>query len=1731
MIRSLTDGTRLPPIPPHFGSSGGAVSQEENQPSPRHYPTGSSSGSSKSGQSSACIQNSFRTFYFSLSVCSPFVLLFLYRPPSFSSPAQSWCCLWMTSERTELTPGQQAIKARELTPYTPARETRAQRSRRLETGDKETSSAESDTTVRAGLSEEDLVLPFESSTSPISSSSGSRVGSPQIVRAHSTDIVERLSTSLANTSTPNMTNESQTDKLTRLITVMVAESIEARKEAKENEARRLAIQREDDQRREERLLLALRDARPAVPQSIIVQSQKLPEMKESDDVESFIELFEAALRANDIAPELWKRKLHAQLPNNVKVRIQWVVQDDGSTYEQVKEALLGCAEVTFNVAAEAFKTAERGKLTSMTPRLAADKMRRWACKITQGATSELECRELLVMAEMRHWLVPELKTYVDLARVRDLREFVKVVEGWESSQPSGTPCFRQITQNPQSNPPHSSRYSPYQPKRSPTCYHCGKVGHISKDCRSQIAAERTPPTPSVIRPPVKAETQVPARQVTVPGGSRPATREVTCFSCHQKGHKSPQCPQKHVKRIQIPADDLVSLRDNELMGLLGPHLLPITCDSGADITVVPEECVPQESFTGEVCEVSAFNKVTSSGRVCDVVIDIAGRRFPRRAVAQPGESLAWTACLSVPYAARDDREYVAAEMDKKFSKTADQLRYWPPKKVGGVVRSALMVGEGTVVAPTRTITCNQVASPVEDERDAEPVADSIGSFLRMAEESTQREGVVDTLVVEEGSSVSVEEGGGSLEGGAEEKEGEVGVLLEGISHEVPDLTLAKATASDPSLAPARQLADIQKEGYRWKNGTILRTRVDLFGDSVEQVCVPQPFRNKCLQMAHTRFGHQGRNKMVTLLRPMFYWPSLSKDCMAFIRACKCCQLRDKSRPSNNPMQLRELTSVPFEKMAVDIVGPFPTAVGGFRFLLTAIDLATRWPEAIPLRTTTANVVTTQLTGIFSRTGFPTSLTTDNGPQFKGKVFKAWLKKHGIAHVVSSPYHPQGNGVVERLHRTLNSMIGKLCECKGNWAKVVPMCLYFLRSTPCSATGMSPFMARQGWEPATPLRLLYRVWSEQDVGNVDLDEWVVLNGERIEAIRDSTMAAKVSVAAKRKSRWDCKAKERTFRVGDRVLIRKPGMSLKLEETWEGPFVISRVNSPLSYGVDLGDRKVPSMHVSLLKRFIEVPVSSQTCEIEPRVSRVTSVLEPDSPGDEITDRLAEVQVEGDALSPSQKADISLIESTFSDILTKSPGLTDLVQFELDTGDHQPIFQRAYNTPTALKESIDKELDWLLEKGFIRPSTSPWASPLVAVKKPDGTTRLCVDYRRINDITRQIPFYMPRVEEVLEGVGQARYISKLDLSKGYYQIPVKESDTTKTTFICHRGRFQFTRMPFGVKNAPAIFQELMQGVLKNCTDFSTAYMDDVVIYSHSWTDHVKHINRVLTALRKANLTVNPTKCVWGGKTMLFLGHQVGDGRMSLPAHRAEALAKYQLPSTKRGLRAFLGSVGFYRRYSKQLAAQTAILTPLTSKQAPPRIVWDERGKRAFHTITCSMSRVCSLCIPLPQDTFSLVTDASGLGIGGVLQVRRHGSWEAAAYFSRQLRGPEQRYSATELEALAVVESINHFNYYLYGRAFCVFTDHKPLLQLLTSEHLNPRLRRFAYKLQHWLVKIQYLPGIENSLADALSREERRGIAETPVGQPEDFPPVVGPLVGDVEDQPPQRRQRSVGGTAPPT
>ena len=624
---------------------------------------------------------------------------------------------------------------------------------------------------------------------------------------------------------------------------------------------------------------------------------------------------------------------------------------------------------------------------------------------------------------------------------------------------------------------------------------------------------------------------------------------------------------------------------------------------------------------------------------------------------------------------------------------------------------------------------------------------------------------------------------------------------------------------------------------------------------------------------------------------------MAKDCTDFVKACVRCQEMDRTTPKPSRMIERQVVTRPFTDVAIDIVGPFPTAKGGFKFMLTCIDSASRWPEAIPIRSITTRVVISCPTSIFTRWGFPEKITSDNGPQFTSKAFIRWLREKGIAHSRSTPYHPQGNGLVERLHRTLNAVVGKIATSKGNWANAVPMALFFLRCTPSASTGLSPFLVTHGWEPTNPIQLLYQSWVKTDLGGVDLTEWILQNAGNLENARDKATCALIDNSNKRAIEYNKKTSDRSFSVGDHVWIRRPGLDHKLRESWVGPGKIVKQNSPVSFRVQTQERLIPTVNIQQLK------IATQES-----VRKITAVVQ-DTDKDDLTQSFASANIQGQTLTTQQQSQLQETLALHGNILTKQPGLTNLTKFEIDTGSAEPIQQRPYSTPVMLKPKVDEEITWLLEQGFIVPSSSPWALPIVTVRKPDGSARLCVDFRKVNALTKQTPFFMPRVEEVIEGIGRAAYISKLDLSKGFYQVALTEEAKLKTAFTCHRGAFQFTRMPFGVKNAPACFQALMQKVLVGLDDFATAYMDDVVIFSSTWEDHVVHIGRVLSAIGQAGLTVNPKKCCWGGSAVEFLGHFVGKGVMSIPAHRTSALEHYTRPRTKKGLRAFLGSVGFYR------------------------------------------------------------------------------------------------------------------------------------------------------------------------------------------------------------------------------
>ena len=332
---------------------------------------------------------------------------------------------------------------------------------------------------------------------------------------------------------------------------------------------------------------------------------------------------------------------------------------------------------------------------------------------------------------------------------------------------------------------------------------------------------------------------------------------------------------------------------------------------------------------------------------------------------------------------------------------------------------------------------------------------------------------------------------------------------------------------------------------------------------------------------------------------------------------------------------------------------------------------------------------------------------------------------------------------------------------------------------------------------------------------------------------------------------------------------------------------------------------------------------------------------------------------------------------------------------------------------------------------------------------------------------------------------FLSKLDLSRGFYQIPIRMEDRDKTAFCSPYGKYRFTRMPFGLRNAPSTFQRTMHTVLRGQEDHSATYIDDILVYSRTWTEHLAHIQAILEALRENGMTAKLKKCKWAAKTLEYLGHIVGNGQVAVPEARVKSIRNFKRPVYKKDLRAFLGTTSYYRRFIPKYADHSFSLSKETKKAAPNRVTWSKEMESDFNYLCISLSNSCVLTIPVAKDIFLLQTDASGKGISGILSVIRNETEHPVAFYSRQLQDRERAYAATELECLAVKESVQHFEVYLHGYHFTVQTDHKALESLLKSTTLNPKLTRWALYLQQFDMEIQYRPGIANQNADGLSRQ----------------------------------------------
>ena len=371
-------------------------------------------------------------------------------------------------------------------------------------------------------------------------------------------------------------------------------------------------------------------------------------------------------------------------------------------------------------------------------------------------------------------------------------------------------------------------------------------------------------------------------------------------------------------------------------------------------------------------------------------------------------------------------------------------------------------------------------------------------------------------------------------------------------------------------------------------------------------------------------------------------------------------------------------------------------------------------------------------------------------------------------------------------------------------------------------------------------------------------------------------------------------------------------------------------------------------------------------------------------------------------------------------------------------------------------------------------------------------------MNAVTQPDPYQMPLIEEILDVLASAKFISKVDLNKGFHQIPVSSEDIAKTAFCTPWGKFEFKVMPFGLRNGPAVFQRLMDQILQRDKDSSVVYIDDIAIFSPNWETHCKDISRILSRLKEAGLTANIKKCLWGQTHCEFLGHFVGEGKVSPAELKVKAVREFCQPKTKKQVRQFLGLTGYYRKFCQNYAEHSFHLTQITKKSAPERVVWSNALEEEFMYLKDVLCSLPSLTLPLIGDQFLLQTDASGVGLGAVLSVVRNDEELPVAYYSKKLQPRERNYSASELEGLAVVTAIMHFDAYLITHPFVLETDHRALLFLNSSKQVNGRLARWAMKLQPFTFSIRYKLGCQHINADSLSRlldEEE----ESPSGMPD--------------------------------
>ncbi|XP_041421806.1 uncharacterized protein LOC121394536 [Xenopus laevis] len=908
-----------------------------------------------------------------------------------------------------------------------------------------------------------------------------------------------------------------------------------------------------------------------------------------------------------------------------------------------------------------------------------------------------------------------------------------------------------------------------------------------------------------------------------------------------------------------------------------------------------------------------------------------------------------------------------------------------------------------------------------------------------------------------------------------------------------DIDIEKAQRKDSSLLPLfrkvvsnSEISD-EQPCYVLQNCILIRVRQNKkLGVIQEQVVVPKMFREEIIRLAHETpwSGHMGREKTLNRILYRFFWPGIHQQVAEYCSSCPVCQKTAPVKPSDKaPLIPIPVVGKVFERVAMDIVGPLEKSSKGNQYILVVCDYATRYPEAIPLRNITAKSVADALIKIFSSLGIPREILTDQGTNFTSSLLKELYALLGVKALRTAPYHPQTDGLVERMNQTLKRMLKKFVEDDPkHWDRWLPYLLFAYREVPQASTGYSPFELLYGRQPRGILDVIHENWVSDEHSPQSVIDYIDCMRQKLCKMSEMAQQNLADAQSNQSTWYNKRSREQTFKSGEKVLLLLPSQQNKLMARWQGPFQILRQVGPVDYEIQIpGRRNKKIYHVNLLRKWKERKENTSLM--------VLQECSPDM-AEEAYQRLDRESSEAckinisSVLTLDQQTELGKLLDKYNCIFVTTPGRTNLIEHVIDTGDAKPIRQQPYRMPEKYKQIIKQEVMQMLEFGVIEPSVSNWCSPVVLVPKKDSSIRFCVDFRKINLISKFDSYPMPRIDELIDQLGGAKFISTIDLSKGYWQIPLDPESREKTAFATSQGLFQFVTMPFGLHGAPATFQRLMDRILRGHDSYCSAYLDDVVIFSPDWQSHLRHLDTVVSLIKSAGLTINPKKCALGFTETRYLGYILGNGKVKADKSKIKAIAEILPPKTKKEVRSFLGLVGYYRRFLPNFSEIAAPLTDLTKKNCKDQVIWNPQCEVAFQKLKDMLCTEPVLKSPNFDYRFIVQTDASEKGLGAVLSQEIDGEEHPVLYISRKLFPRETRYSVIEKECLAIKWALESLRCYLLGQEFSLVTDHHPLIWINRMKDKNARVTRWYLAIQPFRFTVHHRPGSQHHNADYLSR-----------------------------------------------